>query len=319
MSAWRPTASWPRLRARAELFSKLRRFFAARGVLEVDVPLLDRRECVASGLRSLSVSDRGDAVGYLQTSPEHAMKRLVAAGSGPIYQLGKAFRAGELGHRHLPEFTMLEWYRPHWSSSRLMDEVAALLHEVADAPTPKRWRYRELFERRFGVNPHRADAETLRELARERLGETPAGGERDDWLELLFESLTRRELDGETPHFVRDFPASQAELAQLVCDGTGTLVADRFEVYWKGLELGNGYGELRDVEAHRRRFARERRRQEDSKSDAPVDIDAELLDALRAGLPACAGAALGADRLLMLVTGADDIRAVVPFAPLRRD
>ena len=285
--------------------------------MEVDVPLLDRCGCLASGLRSWSASD-GECVAYLQTSPEHAMKRLLAAGSGPIYQLGKVFRAGERGRRHLPEFTMLEWYRPGWSSAQLAEEVGALLAELAGAPAARHWRYRTVFERQLGANPHRAELGTLRALARQRAGTPPEMDDRGDWLDWLFASAVEPGLDDGAPQCVRDFPACQPELAQLVADPDGTLVADRFEVYWQGLELANGYGELRDVEAHRRRFVRERerRRARSGGAVAEPDTDQALLDALDAGLPACAGAALGVDRLLMLVTGAEEIAEVVPFAPL---
>ncbi len=313
MDAWRPTASWPNLRERAKLLAKLRRFFSERGVMEVDVPLLGRHTASAPALRSLSVHDGDAPLGYLQTSPEHAMKRLLAAGSGPIYQLGKAFRAGERGRRHLTEFTLLEWYRPGWRSAQLMDEVAALLREVAGArDAPRHYRYRELFQSHLGLNPHRASAAAAREAAARHLGEVADSAERDDWLGLLFDARIAPTLDAQAPCFVRDFPASQAELAQLVCDPAGTLVADRFELYWRGVELANGYGELRDPEAQRRRFERDRQRRQDS-GQAALAADPQLAGALAAGLPACAGVALGVDRLLMLMLGAERIDMVVPF------
>jgi lysyl-tRNA synthetase class 2 len=313
---WRPAASFETLRRRAELLGRARSFFAARGVLEVETPLLASATVTDLHLASfevpLGVETCGPRVRYLQTSPEFAMKRLVAAGSGAVYQICKAFRRGEAGRHHNPEFTILEWYRPGWEHHALIDEVDALLRELLGTPRGERLTYAELFRSRLGIDPHRAETDLLRELgARHGLDvANPESVDRDGWLQLLFARRIEPGLGRGRPSFVLDFPASQAALARLR-DGDPP-VAERFEAFVDGVELANGFHELADPGEQRRRFeddlARRRRRGLDE-----VPVDERLLAALESGLPDCAGVALGFDRLVMLATRAGALADVLAF------
>jgi lysyl-tRNA synthetase class 2 len=314
-ASWRPTAPLAHLRRRAELTARLRAFFAARGVLEVDTPALGAATATDLHLASLATTlDAGGAPRtlFLQTSPELHMKRLLAAGSGAIWQLCKAFRDGEAGRRHNPEFTMLEWYRPGWDHHALMDEVAALLAELLGTGAGERLTYREAFLRHAGVEPFTATAADLRDAA-DRLGVGVAGPEpdRDTWLQLLLASVVEPRLGrGGGPTFVHDFPAEQAALAR-VRPGDPP-VAERFEAFVAGVELANGYHELLDPEEQERRFAADLA--ERARRGLPaVPADARLLAALRHGMPNCAGVALGWDRLVMLALGVEDIAEVIAF------
>ncbi|RMH22290.1 MAG: EF-P lysine aminoacylase GenX [Acidobacteria bacterium] len=310
MDDWRPAASLENLRRRAALIARIRLFFAARGVLEVETPLLAAAAVTDLHLASFEL-DAGGERRYLQTSPEFAMKRLLAAGSGPIYQLGKAFRDGEVGRLHNPEFTLLEWYRPGFDHHALMDEVDAFLGEILGLPPAERIPYGELFERHLGIDPHRAGAAELRRCVRRRdLDVEGLAEERDPWLDVLLSHVLEPRLGRGRPTFVYDYPASQAALARLR-DGDPP-VAERFEVYVEGIELANGYHELVDAAEQRRRFAADLARRRERGLPA-VAMDERLLAALDHGLPPCAGVALGVDRLALLATGGDALADVVAF------
>ncbi len=313
---WRPTASLEALQVRAETLASLRAFFADRGVLEVETPLLSAATVTDLHLRSLSLRVGGSdgLTMYLQTSPEFAMKRLLAHGSGPIYQICKAFRGAETGRRHNPEFTLLEWYRPGWDHHRLMDEIDELLGAVLESPTGERLTYAQAFERFAAVDPHGASRAELERRVRDLGVQGVADLDRDDLLNLLLTHVVEPNLGRGRPTFVHDFPASQAALAR-IRSGDPPL-AERFEVFVEGVELANGYHELTDPAEQRRRFEAdlaERRR----RGLPDVPIDHRLLAALEAGLPECAGVALGVDRLVMLKVGATDISEVLAF-PLDR-
>ncbi len=316
---WQPSASLETLRRRAELLADVRRFFFERGVLEVETPLLAAATVTDLHLHSLSC--RLDAPGapgraWLQTSPEFAMKRLLAAGSGAIYQLCKAFRDGEAGGEHNPEFTILEWYRPGFDHHALMDEVEELLAAVLGTAPAERRTYGELFERHLGVDPHRAPVADLECVAAACGIELSGSGpeDRDGWLHLLMSHAIEPELGRGRPTFVFDYPASQAALARIRLPAAqgAVPVAERFEVYALGVELANGFHELADAAEQRRRFEADLELRRQAGLEA-VPIDERLLAALEAGLPDCAGVALGVDRLLMLVAGADDLREVIGF------
>jgi lysyl-tRNA synthetase class 2 len=320
---WSPTAGRDALAARARLLEQVRGFFAAAGVLEVETPLLCRAGATDPALASLATRYRGPAAPhgatrYLQTSPEHAMKRLLAAGSGPIYQICKAFRDGERGRRHNPEFTLIEWYRPGWSVTALADEVVGLIRAVLPRRLrEERLRYSQAFDRTLGIDPHRADVHALRAAA---LNAGVPGADalelpsRDAWLDLLMTHCIEPGFDAAAITVVTDYPASQAALAR-VRPGDPP-VAERFEVYVGGMELANGFHELADAAEQRARFlADNARRRAGGLPEMP--LDERLLAALAAGLPDCAGVALGLDRLLMLATGARDIAEVLAF-PLER-
>jgi len=329
---WRPTASRERLSARAALLGRAREFFAARAVLEVDTPLVVNAAVSEVHIHSASVqlgaqSAAGAGSGprlFLHTSPEYAMKRLLAAGSGDIYQICHVVRAMESGRLHNPEFTLIEWYRIGFSLGQLMDEVEALvrtlLGSAAAARRSERLSYRDAFLHELGIDPFTASAAELEQAARP-LGYRAAGRgaraaplDRDEWLELLVGARVGARLGREALTFVHGYPASQAALARL--DPADPRMALRFELYCEGIELANGFHELAAASEQRTRFARdneERRR----RGLPPVEPDERLLAALAAGLPDCAGVALGFDRLVMLATGASRIEQVLPFPTAR--
>jgi lysyl-tRNA synthetase class 2 len=305
------------LRARAALLAKIRSFFMNRQIIEVETPALGKSGATEPSLNNLRVqtSTTGDAQSlYLQTSPEFFMKRLLAAGAGPIYQVCKAFRDGESGDLHNLEFTILEWYRPGFDHHRLMDEVDALITAVLGPGTTERLSYTALFESCLGID---VDTVPLCQLRRAVDEEAQSGfGDKlnkDECLDLLVTSAIRRAL-GERRVFVYDYPASQAALAR-VRAGTPA-VAERFELFVNGVELANGFHELRDAAEQRRRFEAEQTRREVSGQQVP-DLDERLLDALEHGLPACAGVAVGIDRLLMLAANETRLSDVLAFPPGR--
>ncbi len=303
------------LQARASLLAVIRTFFAGRGVLEVETPLLCSRGITDPAIEPLLVNggqSLGAASRYLQTSPEYAMKRLLAAGSGPIYQICKAFRDGEAGSRHNPEFTLLEWYRPGMDHHQLMAEVAAL---VAACLGERPWQalsYRDLFRRSIGIDPFNDSTPTLQEAARTCVDVGALDGDRDLWLDLLLTHAVEPWLAAQGMCFVCDYPPSQAALARLG-KNDGHVVGERFELYVDGLELANGYHELSDAVEQRARFEADNR-QRQARGLAQRPLDESLLAALAAGLPDCSGVALGVDRLLMLATGETDLRRLLAFA-----
>ncbi len=310
---WQPAADLHMLRARAALLEKVRAFFAAKSVLEVETPLLCSSGVTDPAIEPLLV-ERGSslrAARYLQTSPEYAMKRLLAAGSGPIYQLAKAFRDGEAGARHNPEFTLLEWYQPGYDDHQLMQEVAELVSCCLGEKSVQFITYRELFLAELNLDPLTVSLTELQSTARQALDLGSLSGDRDMWLDLLMSHLIEPRLATRGQCFVYNYPASQAALANIV-EKDGQLVGQRFELYVGGLELANGYFELTDPAEQRRRFrADNTRRRENGLQERPVDE--LLLAALEAGLPQCSGVALGFDRLLMLATGSKDIGQVLAF------
>jgi len=312
---WRPTASMDVLRLRAEILTRIRAFFAERKVLEVETPLLASAPVTDLHLHALSCHFRGPGADegrqlYLQTSPEFAMKRLLAAGSGPIYQICRAVRDGEAGRRHNPEFTILEWYRPGWDHHRLMDEVDELLAAVLGCGSGERLSYAAAFKRYAGVGVFDETDATLR-LRIEDLGVSDIEGlSRDDLLDLILTHVIEPKLGHSQPTFIHDYPASQASLAR-VRDGDPPL-AERFEVFAEGVELANGYHELVEPSEQRLRFETDLEART-SRGLPEVPIDERLLAALEHGLPGCAGVALGIDRLLMLVSGTRNIADVLTF------
>ncbi len=318
MSQWQPTAELATLARRAQLLSQLRLFFAHRGVLEVETPLLASAAVSDPNIEAI-VATAPSGVGemFLQTSPEYAMKRLLAAGSGPIYQICKAFRQGERGRRHNPEFTMLEWYRPGMNLAELMAEVVAVIElALADSPPVQKLSYTQAFERYCGLHPHRASLDDLRAAATARLELGFASNDRDLWLQLLMSAVIEPALPAEHITLIHDFPASQAALAKTALDANGDPVARRFEAYYRGMELANGYDELRDAGELVSRIRRDHQRRRNAGQRLPA-IDRRLLKAMQAGLPDCVGVAMGFDRLVMLATGASRIDEVISF-PLER-
>jgi len=308
---WRPDASLATLKARAELNRSVRAFFVERGVLEVETPLLSTHATVDRHIDSFQTRDGR----WLQTSPEFAMKRLLAAGSGPIYQIARVFRLEEQGRYHNPEFTMLEWYRPGFSMHALMDEVEALMCRLCNLTADfERLSYCEAFERHAGFDPHAVSAASMRAAAvaadlvsAADFADEPA----DFWLDLWMSRCVSPALGNAAPAFVYDFPARQAALAQ-VRPGNPPL-AERFELFWRGIELANGFHELADAAEQQRRFqADQQARREAGQVVPPYDV--HLIDALAAGIPDTSGVALGLDRVLMLKLGLPDLAQTLAFA-----
>ncbi len=313
-AAWRPVASIEALRARAALLGRIRAFFAERGVFEVDTPQLCPVTATDPLLESIPARPLAEEVDwFLQTSPEFAMKRLLAAGSGAIYQMGKAFRRGECGPRHNPEFTMLEWYRPGFDTAQLIEEVAQLVGTVIAARPVRRDSWRTLFARHAAFDVGAASHAELRERATALAGGAVGEWSRDALLDLLFSGCVEPRLGHDCLQFVDGFPATRASLARVTVDTEGVAVADRFELFVDGVELANGYNELCDAGELRRRVALDNA----ARAAAGLRIcepDERLFAALASGLPESAGVALGVDRLVMIVLGARRIDEVIAFA-----
>lgn len=313
--AWRPGAGHQRLQARAKLLAEVRNFFARRGVLEVETPMLSAAGNSDPGLSQFDTRDGR----WLRTSPEYSMKRLLAAGSGDIYELGRVFRAGEAGAWHNPEFTLLEWYRVGWHFGQLMDEVAELIAHCGES-SARSWRvqkvhYRDWIQSVAGVDPLEAKAATLRHAVTAAGIDAPLDAlDRDGLLDLLVSHVVQPTLDQNVLTLVSRYPASQAALAR-ICDDDPR-VAERFEAFLGPVELANGYGELTDPREQRRRFEAENARRV-TDGLRPVPLDENLLDALSHGLPESAGVALGLDRLLMVLEGALRIEDVLAFSTAR--
>ena len=317
MKDWKPTANLKALRLRAEVYALIRRFFAERGVLEVETPVLSAAGNTDPNIESLSLQfDGPKAAGaagrWLRTSPEFALKRLLAAGIGDCYELGRVFRNGEAGKRHNPEFTMLEWYRVGWNHHQLMDETAELL-KAAMALAGRRasvrdTSFRQLYQDKFGFDAFTAPDQDLRSP----LGVydiDPTGLTRDDWLDLLMTHLIQPAIPPSRILLVYDYPASQCALARLRPGEPP--VAERFEAYLGPLELANGYHELNDPAEQRQRFEADLARRRARNAAQPA-LDERLLAALPK-MPPCAGVALGVDRLLMALSGSEKIADVVAF------
>jgi lysyl-tRNA synthetase class 2 len=307
-----------RLQLRARLYGLSREFFAVRGVLEVETPMLASGANTEPNIASFSTTfsghvDAGARTRWLRTSSEFAQKRLLAAGVGDNYELGRVFRDGEAGARHNPEFTMLEWYRVGWDHLRLIDEVVELVMaalKLADrTATVQRFTYRDLFREVLHLDPFAASDAQLR-VALGDVRVDAQGLSRDDWLDLV---LTHRIQPNFPPNritVVFDYPATQCALAKIRADDPP--VAERFELYVGTQELANGYHELTDAAEQRARFQRDNARRRE-RGLAELPIDETFLAALETGMPNCAGVALGVERLLMAMTGSGDIRDVLAF------
>jgi lysyl-tRNA synthetase class 2 len=304
-----------RLVERAQLYGHCRRFFAERGVLEVETPVLSRATVSDPHLASLATTMQGQQHPYfLQTSPEYAMKRLLAAGAGDCYQICKAFRDGESGRHHNPEFTLLEWYRLGFDHHALMDEVESLLVPLLGpdyAGPAERLSYRTAFERHLQVDPHHAALSTLRQLARTHAQADLPDADRDTVLDVLMGVVVGPALGQGRLSFVHEYPPSQAALARVLPGDPP--VAARFEAYAGGLELCNGFQELTDAAEQQRRFSADLAIRADRGLPQPP-LDERFLAALAVGLPDCAGVAVGLDRVLMLAMRAAHIDDVLAFS-----
>ena len=309
---WRPTASPERLQLRAALLARTRAFFAARQVLEVDTPLLVNAPVSDPHIHSVAAQAGAGRQLFVHTSPEYAMKRLLAAGTGDIYQICHVARGFERSRIHNCEFTLVEWYRLGFDLPQLMDEVEALVGMLCDthpgARRAERLSYQEVFKRHVGLDPLQASVPDLQAVI-QHLGYREAA-QRDEILDLIMGAVIGPQLGREALTFIHGYPASQAALARL--DPADPRTAQRFELYLEGVELANGFQELAAAGEQRARFAADL--SERARRALPRHpLDERLLAALAAGLPECSGVAVGFDRVLMLAAGAADIRDVLPF------
>ena len=321
--SWQPGIDPVTLTKRGYIYRVIRRFFDQHGVVEVATPVLGATGVSDLHIQSLSLVDDG-RTWYLQSSPEYSMKRLLASGSGSIYQICPAFRGGESGSRHNTEFSMLEWYRVGFSLENLIDDVGQLMQRLlveldVSAFQFSHKQYQDLFFERFKKNPHLCSNSELRELvkvealASDHIDNIDDDATRNELLDLLFSSCIEPQL--QDPTFVTNFPAGQAALAKIEKDNSAVAVARRFELYWRGMELANGYDELTDAEELRERF--ERNNAQRAVRGLPVIAADEKLLASMTELPACAGVAVGLDRLVMLLCDKQTIDEVLTFSRQR--
>jgi elongation factor P--(R)-beta-lysine ligase len=303
---------------RARLLARVREFFSARGLLEVETPQLSAAAATDLHLESLVASSAGGRpAGWLHTSPEFPMKRLLAAGAGDIWQIARVFRGGESGRRHNPEFTLLEWYRVGWDAAALMTEVEALLRDLCGPGlgAAERLSYRDAFTRHAGFDPFRATAADIADILERRGVPVPRDGDdRAACLDLALTTLVEPAFDPVRPTFVYDFPADQAALARIRPGDPP--VAERFELFLGGMELANGFHELTDAREQAARFSADLAARRARELAEPPE-DRRLLAAMSAGLPDCAGVALGFDRLVMVIAGAAHIDEVLAFPRAR--
>lgn len=314
---WQPSASIASLKSRARIMATIRQFFEQRQVMEVETPTLSQATVTDVHLHTFETTFVGPGFAdgkrlYMQTSPEFHMKRLLCAGSGAIYQMSKAFRNEESGRHHNPEFTMLEWYQPDYDHMTLINEVDELLQIVLGTQSCDIITYQQLFMTYLKLDPLSADIETIRDVALPYdFGDfVVTESNKDTLLQCLFCFVIEPQIGLEKPIAVYNFPASQAALAQL--DSTDERVARRFEFYYRGIELANGFHELQDATEQLDRFKQDNReRQQDGLVEQPIDY--RLIEALAHGLPNCAGVALGIDRLVMLALKQAHIQDVISF------
>ncbi len=312
---WKPSASIQHLLKRAKIMAEIRQFFTERGVLEVETPAMSEFSVTDVHLSTFSTqflppfSSQAKTL-HLITSPEYHMKRLLACGSGAIFQLCRVFRNEEVSKRHNPEFTMLEWYRPHFDMYRLINEVDDLLQQILDCEPAESFSYQFVFQTYVGLDPLSATKAQLVAKAREHGLQCDEDEQRDTLLQFLFSEVVEANIGKERPTAVYHFPATQAALAQISTEDHR--VAERFEFYYKGLELANGFHELSDAKEQIRRFEQDNVLRE-AMGLPPQQLDSRFLDALKAGMPNCSGVALGVDRLMMIAMNADSIDQVMAF------
>lgn len=312
---YQPSCTLQLAQQRAKFYAQIRQFFASREVLEVHTPVMSQAGNTDIFLQSVSVNvaifDRPKTY-YLHTSPEFAMKRLLATWQVPMYQICPVFRDNEIGSRHNIEFTMLEWYRPHWSLEQLTAEFNDLLSALyGHSVIFDHYRYADAFMDCVNIYPFTASCETLKAIAQDNGISVDMGDDHQGWLDVLFSHLVEPKLGFELPTIIYDYPVATAALAKTVLDKDNNWVAKRFELYINGLEIANAYDELADADALRLRFDQDNI--ERKKRGLPVmPIDEHLLAAC-ADLPMCSGIAVGLDRLLMVLTGAESIEKVIAF------
>lgn len=314
-SDWKPSASLQTLKIRARLLEHTRSFFSGRKVLEVETPVITSSGSTETHLDQFSVSSEVAQNGYrLVTSPELAMKRMLAAGYGDIFQIGKVFRAGEKGSRHQPEFTMLEWYRTGFDMTDLMREVEQLFYTLlpSELPNPSQAiTYAQAFDHYVSLDPFSSGIEVLKSRFEQYAGfKAPVLDNVQDYLDLIMSHVIEPQFDTGRLTFVTHYPAEQASLARISAEDPR--VAERFEVFAGGMELANGFHELADADEQKARMLAENRTRVEMGKPG-IKPDQHFLAALEAGLPDCSGVAVGFDRLVMLATGKQTIQEVLSF------
>lgn len=311
MVEWQSGASIATLQLRAKLLAMTREFFAKKGVLEVETPVLSRYTTSDVYLNPISTSAFNSRIYYLQTSPEVAMKRLLGMGIGPIYQICKAFRDDQPTSKHNPEFTLLEWYRPSFSMTQLIDEVEEFLSGTIGCREIPRYTYLEVFKSETGLNPHKCSLKELGKVARSLTDIASTGLSFSEYLDLLMTVVIEPNLPEYC--FLIDYPECQAAMAKIEVDENGNQIAKRFELYCKGLEIANGYFELTDPVEQLKRLNSDN--VERLKKELPeMPIDENFLAALSNGIPEGSGVALGLDRLLMIMGELEHIDSVQSFS-----
>ncbi|MCH9770745.1 MAG: EF-P lysine aminoacylase GenX, partial [Gammaproteobacteria bacterium] len=307
MPNWQPNASPDGLRARAKLLRAIREFFYARDILEVETPILSEYGVTDVYLENFTTQYQNKTY-YLQTSPEYAMKRLLAAGSGSIYQISKAFRQGEVGRKHNPEFTLLEWYHLSFNQQDLMLEIDELLQAVINTKPAKQISYQACWQEYLALDPINANLTELQNLIQANIKISEPPNDKDTCLQLIMSHCIEPKLGFDAPVFIYHYPASQAALAKLHTDDPR--IAERFELFINGIELANGFSELTDANEQNARFKQDQ--QQRQQLGLPrKEIDSRFIAALKHGLPECAGVALGLDRLLMLSCQQDIIKTTL--------
>ncbi|MCH2056036.1 MAG: elongation factor P--(R)-beta-lysine ligase [Thalassotalea sp.] len=315
---WQPSMDWATAVAKSKVLASIRNFFASRDVVEVETPLLCHGTVTDVHLEAIKAkylsSENGEETLYLQTSPEFAMKRLLASGYQSIYQLCKAFRDEPQGRFHNPEFTMLEWYRVEFSMHDLIAEVDSFLQDVLQIKPAELISYQQVFIDKTGIDPLLTSIDACISFIREKGKLSPWLEEEnslDTLLQFIFCEFIENEIGIEAPVFVHSFPASQASLA--IIDSMDERVAKRFECYFKGIELANGFEELIDAKIQLSRFEQDNSVRA-ANSLEYKNIDDKFIAALEEGLPRCAGVALGVDRLIMLALNKSHIEQVISFS-----
>jgi elongation factor P--(R)-beta-lysine ligase len=309
---WTPSAEISTLRSRSHLIQKIRQFFQQHDYLEVETPVLGTHTVTDLYIDSFATTPADQTPSqYLQTSPEFYMKRLLAHESGPIYQIGKAFRQEDAGKQHNPEFTMLECYNPGFDHHAMMQRIDELMQFILQTPAAKRVTYLDLFQRHLKINPHTATAGAIKDKIKQQdINIDSTDLNRDTCLQLLLSHCIEPTLGEHAPIFIYDFPISQAALAKI--SQSEPPVAERFELYYRGTELANGFHELTDPQEQQQRFQKDLKLRAELEKEIP-SIDQKFIDCLQ-HMPACAGVAIGLDRLIMLALNKSHIKDVISFA-----
>jgi lysyl-tRNA synthetase class 2 len=322
-NSWQPAASLATLQTRAAMLTSARKYFADRSVLEVETPILVNQTVTDPHIESIGLDIQESRL-WLRTSPEYHMKRLLAAYPQDIYQIAKVFRDGESGTRHQPEFTMIEWYRLGFDLTEIIADTCELIRNLSQhgklpVSDYKTISYTEAFQAACHLNPLSATLEDIRATAMDHLADIlderlikNIGDDRACWLDLLASHIVTPSFENDFLYVVTDYPAEQAMLARL--NPQNPLLAERFEVFLNGVELANGYCELQDATEQTERFQRDNKQRLQS-GLAKVTMDEHLIAALKSGLPACSGVAVGLDRLIMITDGHDSVASTLGFSP----